>query len=316
MEELPLVGISLCGRVGTGAGAGALVRILHVIPWLARRYGGPAILVPQVCVVLSERGHHVEIVTTNVDRPGVLDVPTKRLIDWAGAAATFHPLSTPRRYVTTWSMLADLWRRGSTFDIVHIHYLYRFPGLAAAVVARSQGVPYVLQAHGSLDPWHRRRRRRAKDLYHALIEDPIIRGASAMICTSPREESFIRDRGYTVPTWVIPIGVDADDLRNVGASDFAKATGIGADARVVTFLGRISAKKGVSLLLESFRNVAAAFPGAHLVIAGPDDEGIGRDLIPIVAEAGLADRVPSRSGEWIREAGAPPAIRCLRARIR
>lgn len=267
------------------------MRILHVIPWLAPRYGGPAILVPQACVGLAERGHHVEIVTTNADRPGVLDVPTGRLIEWAGAATTFHPISAPKGYVTSWSMLVDLFRRESTFDVVHIHYLYRFHGLAAAAVARARGVPYVIQAHGSLDPWHRQQKRRAKDLYHALIQDPIIRGASAVLCTSHREELSIRALGYTVPTWVIPIGIDADELRLPGVPDVAMATGAGVDARVVTFLGRISEKKGVPLLVDAFRIAAAAFPRAHLMIAGPDDEGIGRGLAPMIAEAGLADRV-------------------------
>ncbi len=281
----------VCGESWDGVDARHPVRILHVIPWLAPRYGGPAILVPQACVGLAERGHHVEIVTTIANRSSVLDVPTGRVIDWAGAAATFHPLSMPSRYVTSWSMLADLRRRVSTFDVVHIHYLYRFHGVAAAAVARSQGVPYIIQAHGCLDPWHRHQKRRAKDLYHAVIEDPIIRGASAMLCTSRREELSIRDLGYTVPTWVIPIGIDADELRVPGVPDFAVATGIGADARVVTFLGRISAKKGVPLLVESFRSTAAAFPRAHLLIAGPDDEGIRRGLMPIIANAGLADRV-------------------------
>jgi glycosyltransferase involved in cell wall biosynthesis len=280
-----------CGEFRDGVDARSPVRILHVIPWLAQRYGGPAISVPQACIALAERGHHVEIVTTNTDRPGVLDVPTGRVIDWAGAAATFHPISMPRSYVTSWAMLADLRRRGSTFDIIHIHYLYRFHGLVAAAAARSQGVPYVIQAHGSLDPWHRQQKRRAKDLYHALVEDRIIRGASAMLCTSRREELSIRDLGYTVPAWVIPIGIDADELRVPGDLDFAVATGIGVDARVVTFLGRIAPKKGVPLLVESFRSTASAFPRAHLVIAGPDDEGIGRGLMSMIANVGLADRV-------------------------
>ena len=90
----------------------------------------------------------------------------------------------------------------------------------------SRGVPYIIQAHGSLDPWHRNQKRQAKDVYHALIEDSIIRGASGMLCTSRREELSIRDLGYTVPTWVIPIGVNADELREQGIDDFADATGI------------------------------------------------------------------------------------------
>ena len=283
---------SLRGRKSRHGGeAQSGLRILHVIPWLAPRYGGPATLVPQAAVSLAERGHHVEILTTNTDRAGVLDVRTGRVVDWAGAAATFHTVSTPRGYLTSWPMLAELWRRASSFDVIHIHSLYRFHGLAAASVARSLGVPYIIQAHGSLDPWHRQQKRRAKDLYHALIEDPIMHGASGMLCTSRREERSIRDLGYTVPTWVIPIGINADELRAPGIDDFAAAIGIGDGAQVVTFLGRISAKKGVPLLVESFQAIAAAFPLAHLVIAGPDDEGIGRDLMALVASVGLADRI-------------------------
>jgi glycosyltransferase involved in cell wall biosynthesis/SAM-dependent methyltransferase len=248
-------------------------------------------LVPQASVALGERGHHVEIVTTNADRPGVIEIETGREMDWAGAAATFHPLSMPRSYATSWSMLADLRRRVSTFDLVHIHYLYRFHGLAAAIASRSHGVPYIIQAHGSLDPWHRRQKRWAKDLYHMVIEDAIIRGAGAMLCTSAREEGFIRRLGYTIPTWVIPIGIDAEDLRAPGAADLCDRHGIARDAQVVTFLGRMSEKKGVPLLLEAFRRTAVAFSRAHLVLAGPDDENIGRGLMPMIAEAGLADRV-------------------------
>ena len=268
-----------------------ILRILHVIGWLAPRYGGPAALLPDLCAALAKRGHDVEIVTTNVDGDDRLQVLLGQPVVWAGATATFHPLSMPSRYLTSWSMLADLRRRLPGFDVVHIHSLYRFHGLAAAAVARSQGVPYVIQAHGSLDLWHRHQKRRAKDLYHALIEDRIIGGAAAVLCTSHREEKSIRDLGYAVPTWVIPIGIDAAELRMPGVPDFAVATGIGVDARVVTFLGRISAKKGVPILVESFRSIAAAFPRAHLVIAGPDDEGIGRGLIPMIADAGLSDRV-------------------------
>jgi len=262
-----------------------------VIGWLAPRYGGPAGWVPQLAAQVAKRGHEVEIVTTNADGAGALDVSVGRALDWAGATTTFHPRSAPRRYLTSWPMVADLRRRVAAFDVVHIHSLYRFHTIAAAAIARRLQVPYVIQAHGTLDPWHRLRRRRAKDLYHCLVEDPIIRGASAIICTSSREEQSIRDLGYGAPTWVIPGAIDAAGLREPAAADLLDYIGIDSDARVVTFLGRISAKKGVPLLVESFGQTAAAFPDTHLIIAGPDDEGIGQSLAPVIAKAGLAGRV-------------------------
>ena len=189
-------------------------------------------------------------------------------------------------------MLADLRVRVADFDVVHIHSLYRFHTIAAAATARHRRVPYIIQAHGSLDPWHRAHRRRAKDAYHFLVEDRIIGGAAAVLSTSELEERSFRDLGYTTPTWVIPIGIDTAAIRtpttDVGL--FTRA-GIDPTGPIVTFLGRISAKKGVDVLIESFRQTAQTFPDAHLVIAGPDDEGIGERLAPTIAGAGLAGRV-------------------------
>ena len=264
---------------------------LHVIGWLAPRYGGPATLLPEMSVALASRGNDVAVVTTNADGQNRLRVPIGTPVPWAGADVTFHSVSQPTAYLTSWTMLADLLRRAADFDVVHIHTLYRFHGIAAASVARFRHIPYVIQAHGSLDPWHRRRRQRAKDVYHYLVEDSIIRGASAVVCTSPHEEQSWRDLGYSVPIWVIPIGIDAQELRASSVSDFGATTGIDCNAQVVTFLGRISEKKGVQLLVESFRTVASEFPRAHLVIAGPDDEAIGRGLMPSITNAGLAGRV-------------------------
>src|SRR5205823_2676481 len=156
----------------------SVVRILHVTGWLAPRYGGTTFVALQSASSLAERGHHVEVITTNVDGEGELDVETGRAINWGGVIATFHRLSTPRRFLTSWSMLADLNRRVGQFDVVHVHTLYRFHTVAGAAIARRRRVPYVIQPHGSLDPWHRARRRRLKDAYHVMVEDQILRGAA------------------------------------------------------------------------------------------------------------------------------------------
>jgi glycosyltransferase involved in cell wall biosynthesis len=268
------------------------MRILHVTAWLAPRYGGPAVFLPKACAAVGALGHDVEIVATDADGPDVVDAPTGRRVEWGGAAVTFHSLSWPRRFLVSWPLVRDVWQRSSQFDVVHIHCLYRFHTIAAVLAARHAGIPYVIQAHGSLDPWHRQRRRRAKDLYHALIEDSNLRGAAAIICTTEHEARSIRSLGYTGPTWVIPIGIDAEDLRRAAYADaFLARAGVEPGTRVVTFLGRISEKKGLPLLVEAFRETAWQFPSARLLVAGPDDEGIGRGLGGRIEELGLSGRI-------------------------
>jgi len=43
------------------AASGARLRILHVAPWLAPRYGGPAVSTPKIAAALCALGHDVEI---------------------------------------------------------------------------------------------------------------------------------------------------------------------------------------------------------------------------------------------------------------
>jgi glycosyltransferase involved in cell wall biosynthesis/SAM-dependent methyltransferase len=268
------------------------MRILHVVPWLAPRYGGPALSTPKIAAALSSLGHDVEIVATDADGPGVVDAPTGRRVEWGGAAVTFHPRSWPRRFLVSWPLLRDLWQRSSQFDVVHIHCLYRFHTIAAVLAARHARVPYVIQPNGSLDPWHRRRRRRAKNLYHALIEDSNLRGSAAVICNTEHEARSFRVLGYMGPTWVIPAGLDAEDFRRPASADtFLAQAGVEPVTRVVTFLGRIAEKKGLPILVEAFRDTASQFPSARLLVAGPDDDGIGRGLGGRIEELGLSKRI-------------------------
>lgn len=266
--------------------------VLQVIGWLAPRYGGPPVAVIEARARLLDKGLKVDIVTTVADGSETLDVETGREISWRGTRATFHALAPPRKFLTSWSLLADLRQRVGEYDVVHIHCPYRFHTIAASLVARRRGVPYVIQVHGALDPWHRRRRRLAKNVYHWLVEDRLIEGATLILCTSEREERAIRDLGFSVPTAVVPIGIDADALREpADPSELLARVGAGTDDLIVTFLGRISEKKGLELLVESFRSTARMFPAARLIVAGPDDEGIARRLEPVIAAAGLRDRV-------------------------
>jgi glycosyltransferase involved in cell wall biosynthesis len=274
------------------AGASLTMRILHVIATLDPAYGGPANIVPPMCAALARRGHGVEIFTHRYD-----DADAQKSMDTRdGVKTTWHTARGLRSYPISAALARSLRQRISDFDVVHVHGLYRFHTLLASRVCRRRQVPYVIQAHGTLDPYHRAIRRWRKALYCLLIENGNLAAASAIQYTTTREQRFAVEAGVRTPGYVIPIGVEPslfeDGYRDSDSPEVVQQLIPEAQGRVlVTFLGRLTEKKGLDVLCNAFSVVFRGNEDAHLVIAGPDDEGLGADVHRWVADSGIGGRV-------------------------
>src|SRR5437867_1613538 len=101
------------------------MRILHVIPKLTESYGGTVQVLNELTSRLVRAGHDTAIVTTNRDHPkGILPVPTAQTIDRHGVKIVYFPASVSRLLISR-QMAGHLARVVPTFDVVHIHGLYR-----------------------------------------------------------------------------------------------------------------------------------------------------------------------------------------------
>ncbi|HEX6676027.1 MAG TPA: glycosyltransferase, partial [Actinomycetes bacterium] len=261
------------------------MRILHVVGSLDPRYGGPSVVVPRMCRALAARGHHVELLTTDPEGAG-------EAIE-AGVTVVRRRLHPPRGWAASAGLGRWLRRRVGEFDVVHVHSLYLFHTWWASRCCRRARVPYVISPHGTLDPWHLAHRPRRKAAYTLLLEGRALRRAAAMHYTSVEELAHAaRHLGHGPRGFVVPPGVDRPPVRRLADDGGLAARHPELAGRtLVTFLGRLTAKKRLDLLVEAFAEVAAAEPGAHLAVAGPDDEGIGAGVRARVARLGLAGRV-------------------------
>lgn len=70
-----------------------------------------------------------------------------------------------------------------------------------------------------------------------------------------------------------------------------RALGLSADALVVGHLARLAPVKGHVHLLKAAREIIAAVPRAHVVLAGPALPGMREAVLGWAAENGIADRV-------------------------
>lgn len=255
------------------------MRILHVVPTYlpARRYGGPIVAVHGLCKALAARGHEVDVFTTNVDGDSTLDVPVATPVNVDGVRVRYFPSSFSRLY---WSpaMRKALDAEIATYDVVHIHAVYLWTGIAAARAARKASVPYVISPRGMLVPeLIRRKSRMVKTLWLQLVERRGFAHAAAIHFTSALEGEEAKRVGLPLPSpFVVPNGIDVESRPNVPRDD-----------ATLLFLGRVNWKKGLDRVIAALPSL----PGVRLKIAGNDDEDLTPRLCELAQQHGVADRV-------------------------
>jgi len=248
-----------------------MVKVLHVIPAVAPRYGGPSRAVFEMCRPLLDRGVEVLIATTDADGDGRLPVEVGREIEYDGAPTIFFPRQFGEAYKYSAPLRRWLSKNVRDYDVVHIHAVFSHACLAAARACRRYSVPYVVRPLGTLDPWGMRQKPLRKRLFMRLGVDSMLRGAAAIQYTASGEKSAVEgsmgyDRGV-----VIPLGIEAATAFNTSPEEEVRTlkTGPGKNPYVL-FLSRLHPKKGLELLLEAFAPLAKTdeFRNWRLVIAG------------------------------------------------
>lgn len=278
-----------CGAPRTGPSETKL-KVLHVIPSISLTDGGPSRAIRTIERALNLQG--VEVTTLTTDDDGY----ARRL------ALSNRPEGVPgahRVYSRKWTDFykfapgAAIWlhRHVRQFDVVHIHALFSFLSVAAARLAKSQRVPYVVRPLGTLASYGLTQRRPLlKKLSLGMVEGPILRNAAAVQFTSQAERQDIDALGFTVRGVVIPLGLEQPPEWH--PSDLVREYPILQWRNVILFLSRLHPKKNVEGLLTAFAMLRKQYDNVALLIAGdglPDYraaleaqarlEGIGDDVV-------------------------------------
>lgn len=269
------------------------MKVLHVIPSLAAKDGGPSFAMPLIARGLHRAGVAVDVATTVSAKEaallnGDLGSPVKRddvNYFYFRRQAEFYKVSRP---MTRW-----LARHIGDYDLVHIHALFSHSAYTAANLAIKNRVPYVVRPLGVLNRWGMENRRRLlKQLSFRFIEQRILTNAAAIHYTSRQEKLEAELAGVTTAPAVIPLGIDTS-LFQTGetAARFYERFPIAAGRQIILFLSRLDPKKGLDILLRAFREVQTAYPASLLVIAGDGDREFVAGLKNLAAELGIGEQV-------------------------
>lgn len=267
------------------------MKILHVIANLAPRYGGPPKACFEMARAMASLGHRVSIYTTNQDGPTELNVPTDHPVIKDGVEIRYFTIQHPRFWGFSIPLVLALRKVIRESDIVHIHSLYLFHGVAAAHYCRKYNIPYLICPHGTLDPFLYKRHRLRKSVMEFLFERRNIKYAAAIHFTMEEEKKLAEPYIFKTLGIVVPHGLDLSEYESLpkqGAfrSQYPEIGG----KKIILFFGRLNFKKGLDVLVRAFAQVAQEWDDVRLVIAGPDNDGYGEKVREWLRRRGVLNR--------------------------
>jgi len=249
------------------------VKIGIVCPYDWSVPGGVMAHIDDLARELIDRGHSVSVLAPVSDPTGLPSFvvnggePVK--VSYNGSVARlafgFGPAQRVRR-----------WIRTGHFDVIHIHEPLT-PSLSSLACWAASGA-VVGTFHSAMD------RSRVMSAGYGLAQTVLEKLSGRIAVSEAARRTVVEHVGGDAV--IIPNGIHVRDFVNVVPLDGAR------DPQRICFLGRFEEpRKGFSILLDAFVQIAAEFPMASLVVAGPGD-----------AEAAVAD-VPGDVKSRIRFLG-------------
>jgi len=270
------------------------LRILHVSPYYeaAWAYGGIPRVVAALTRAMHRQGHRVTVCTTDAhDDTSRLPVASTRGAAPEGPDVHVFPNASNRlaygcQLFLPLGLRAFVRAHAADYDIAHVHACRNLPGsLAARALARA-GVPYVLAPNGTAPRLERRRT--AKALYDRLLGRRDLENAArllAVTCAERRQLVALGVEEHRVHVVPNPVELEEHE-RPATPGAFRRRLGLG-DGPLVLFLGRLSPRKRVDVLIRATASLSAG--DSRLVIAG-SDMGAGGTARRLVAALALGDR--------------------------
>lgn len=165
-------------------------------------------------------------------------------------------------------------------DIVHGHCFMSFPMDAACCVSRMRKIPFIFNPYFT--------QLSVPSCFGKLYRKTLGRAAmnaDAVVVISEFERRIIEEAGYRPRRFeMIPPGVDHEQF-DTAAHNVYDRYGLGG-RRVILFVGRLDANKGIDVLLKAANVLVKDFSDLAFVIAG-DDFGARQSLERMVRETHL-----------------------------
>ena len=267
------------------------LKVLHVIPSISPRRGGPSQAAIEMVNALRLRQVDASILTTNDDCDSLLtDLPIGGWTNYAGVPVLAFPRWNPpigvlKEYIFSSHLNRWLPAHIRNFDLIHVHALFSYPSTVAMMHARRARIPYLLRTIGQLSPWSLAQSKLRKQLMLKLVERRNLDAARLLHFTTTRErDECFTAFGQSFPSLVLPLGVRLPSL--------LPATKSKRDCLRLLFLSRLHPKKQLEVLLKGLALFQLDYPQAiwQLDIAGAGEPAYLESLQKLAIQLNLSHR--------------------------
>ena len=266
------------------------LRILFVAPSYSKERGGVPYVLHKLATQLNEQKNlNVDLVVTNHGDGELYPKPPKgKLFVFKGGIIS--KIWTGFSLQLTLFLIANI----RSYDLIHIHELWHYPGFIAYLNCRLNNIPYVVSTHGELDEWCLKHKMIRKMLYSTFIQKHILKNSEFIQVATRMEkislEQYLDNDVRNVV--IIPNGVDLRELKSLPMKNVFrnKYSGL-SNKKIILFLSRIHPKKGIDILIKSFAKLDKIYENLALVIAGPDDPSYKAQILKVIDSLGLRQKI-------------------------
>ena len=271
------------------------MKLLCVIPnyWPAFQYGGTVAAMHCLNRAFAKKGIQISVYTTDLGLKGKVAVNQEQ--DLEGVKVVYFSFTKFFQFMGTagWQfsrqMSMALKNNLQGFDAVFIVDIWNYPAAAAAHYSRMYKKPYILIPSGMLYPYAFSKKIWKKMPYYHLVVKRDLKHAALMQYTTEDEEkkthSFLALKNKAV---VIPNGIDLPEFSSLPGREILRDSYAHLkDKKIIIFAGRLRWIKGLDILLKAYVLLAKQRSDVHLLIAGNDVGGFGKEVRRWVKQAGM-----------------------------
>ena len=230
---------------------------------------------------LAKAGIFTEVFTTTANGKIELPIAPGQTTIVDGVPVRYFKRVTKDHTQFSPSLLRQLWKESSDFDLIHIHAWWNLVSIFACLVALMRKVPVLVSPRGTLSQYSFQNKNiGVKWAIHNLLGKYLLNRCHLHVTSEMENEAMrrlIRPKSITVlPNFVKLPG-------QMHFRDFAHSPNLR-----LLFFSRIDEKKGLDILFNALAKVTIPF---KLTVAGDGDENYIEHLKTIAVKNAIDDKI-------------------------